>query len=158
VTLRTETLTYLLRKKGQLWNIGDIRSNNVPIECSVSFLHEKHDGQTSEASGGQKQYWSDLHSAWTQASPDACCGDVDATIPNFQTIPKDVVVLCPKAIKGMKRIQTKMRHWKDDLTRGVDYTLNLYARSLSSILFQELSRTTRGGKGMNSAFSSLPTE
>lgn len=131
---------------GQLWNTGDIRSNNVVIECSLSFLSETHNGETSISANGTKEYWSDLHGAWTQISPDAC-DNSDATLLNFRTTPKEVLILCPKSLSGMKKTLKRLLDWENYLTRGVEYSVDVFTGSLSSVLFNELSRTSNAGRG-----------
>ncbi|KAJ5595462.1 uncharacterized protein N7459_001670 [Penicillium hispanicum] len=135
--------------KDQLWNIGDIRSNDVQIECSLSFLSATHDGKTSVSSNGAKQYWSDLHGAWTLNSPKMCDGNTVAILLNFETSPKEIIVLCPNSLKSMAQTSRRELNWEDYLTRGVDYSLNVYAGSLSSVLFDMLGRTIKGGKAMD---------
>ncbi|KAJ5165827.1 hypothetical protein N7492_006123 [Penicillium capsulatum] len=132
----------------QLGRAGHIRGNDIHIECSLSFLHDTHKGQTSQNSNGQKQFWSDLHNAWDLAPPNACDGGLKTSLLKFQTAPKEVVAICADE-RQKKKMKTDLRHlleWDTYLTRGVDYTLDLYSGSLSSVLFQELARTSKAGE------------
>lgn len=60
-------------------------------------------------------------------------------------------MICPnkQKQKEMKKELGDLLDWETSIARGVDYTLDLYAGSLSSVLFKELTRTTKGGKGMS---------
>lgn len=44
-----------------------------------------------------------------------------------------------------------MLDWENYLTHGVDYSLDVFAGSLSSVLFNELSRTIKAGRSMEYA-------
>ncbi|KAJ5105964.1 hypothetical protein NUU61_003311 [Penicillium alfredii] len=144
----------------QLGRAGHIRGNDIHIECSLSFLHATHDGRTSQTPNGQQQFWSDLHSAWDLATPEACDGGLKTSLLNFQRAPKEVVAICPNK-RQQDEMKTDLRHlldWKTYLTHGVDYPLDLYSGSLSSVLFQEMARTSKAGKAKLREYSTSSGE
>lgn len=67
-----------------------------------------------------------------------------------------MVAICPNK-RQQDEMKTDLRHlldWKTYLTHGVDYPLDLYSGSLSSVLFQEMVRTSKAGEGKGVNFFS----